>query len=498
MKTAKILISILIILIFGFGFTSIYAADISVSPSSEVDILTKPLAVSVEDIDLGDYQSEMYIGNTQLLMTTVLPINATYQNITYQSSNIGVATINMMGRITAVAEGEAEISISAGGVTRKFILKVRIEPVITETSQPHIAVGDIEIANFKEEIQVDESVDITVTVLPKDATKPDVTYSSSNSNIATVNSLGQIKGISAGIVTITTEADGFKKSMTLTVKISTQNIQLNETYLVLNVADIFQISAEILPQDADQNITYKSLSPDVVSVSENGLINALKAGSGSIIVSTWDMSKIVNVIVNTKSDENPKSKEDESPIDLDQADAEQTKIAKKIVALPNNGDLTVDGITCRVVSSVVLKALYGTGKTLIVKYPEYIITIWGADIKNIENELSTSLSLSKESYGIKCVVNNGKNLPGIIQIQLLDQKEYCYLFLYNEAKDDYEEINTLKSGNKFSVDFSGKYILTEKALSTVSMNWMLIVIVSVVGIGLGIAYVAVKKKHWFW
>ena len=498
MKTAKLLISILIILIFGLDFTSIYAADVSVAHSSEVDISTESLAVSVEDIDLGDYQSEMYRGNTQLLMITVLPINATDQNITYQSSNIGVATINMMGRITAVAEGDAEISISAGGVTRKFILKVRIEPVTTETSEPHIAVVDIEIANFKEEIQVDESVDITPTVLPKDATKPDVTYSSSNSNIATVNSLGQIKGVSAGITTITTEADGFKKSLTLTVKIPTQNIQLNETYLVLNVADIFQLSAEILPQDADQNITYKSLSPDVVSVSESGLVNAMKSGSGSIIVSTWDMSKIVNVIVNTKSDENPKNEENESQVVLGQDDADQTKIAKKIAELPNNGDLTVDGVTCRVVSSVVLKELYGTGKTLIIKYPGYIITISGADIKNIENELNTSLSLIKESYGIECIVNDGENLPGKIQIQLLDQKEYFYLFLFNEAKNDYEEINTLKSGNKFSVDFSGKYILTEKTLTTVSINWTLIVIVSVVGIGVGIAYVAVKKKHWFW
>jgi uncharacterized protein YjdB len=500
MRPARIRTAIIAVILIGLIAAPAYAV-----PMTGETETTPPPPVPVQDIDLGDYQAEMYVGKNQLLMVTVLPINSADQAVTYSSGNTNVASVNMMGRITASALGETEISVSAGEITRKFILKVTAEPDVTDPSQPHIAVMDIEISNFKDIIKIDETVDITASALPKDAAKPEITYSSSKPGAATINSSGQIKGISAGTTTITAEADGYRKSMTLTVKAATANIEINESYLVINAGDVFRLSVRVLPSNADQTFTYKSTSPEVASVSGNGLIKALKPGTSSVIVSTWDTSKIVSIIVNEKSGENSPDVGEESQEAVVPVNPDQTELVKKIAGLPDNGEITAQGSACRIVTSAVLKELYGTRKTLVIKYPDYAIVIPGADIKNIENELNTALSLSNASRGLEFAINDNHHLPGKIQIQFFNQTGYAHLYLYyahlylyNETKNDYEEINTLEGGNKFYVDTSGKYTLTHNKISNGSISWIVILIAGIVGVGLGIAYIAVKKKHWFW
>lgn len=502
MKHIKKILPALFIALLGMNSTFAGAAEMPAGSfpgtSSEILSPTEAPYIPAVDIDLGDYEAEMYVGKTQVLMITVLPTDATDQNITYHSSDTNVATVNMMGRITARSEGEVEISVSAGGITRRFTLKVTTEPETSESSQPHVAVKDIEISNFKETIKVDETVDITAAVLPKDATKPDISYSSTNTGVATINSSGQIKGVSAGKATIIAETEEFIKYMSLTVKLATQNIEINETYLVLNEEESFQLSVKILPANADQSITYKSTSSDVVSVSESGLIKALKPGSSSIIISTWDASKIVNIIVNEPTPENAENPGESQQMAVAES-SDQAQFVKWIAALPEDGELNLEGAICPVVESDVLKELYGTRKTLVIHHADYIMRIAGADIKNIDHALSTGLSLSTSDNGLEFEMNGGKKLPGKIQIQLLNQKDYSRLYLYSEIKDNYEEINTLKPGNQFIVDANGRYILSDKKIANSTIPWLIIlIVVCVIGIGLGTAYVSVKKKHWFW
>lgn len=65
--------------------------------------------IKATELDLGDYQTEMAVGDKQLLTVTVLPLNATEQNIIYKSDNTKVAEINGMGRITAKAVGQQRL-----------------------------------------------------------------------------------------------------------------------------------------------------------------------------------------------------------------------------------------------------------------------------------------------------------------------------------------------------------------------------------------------------
>ena len=58
--------------------------------------------IPVEDIEVSDFKSEMYVNDTQSLYATVFPNTATNQTIRYSSSNNAVATVSNGGKITAV------------------------------------------------------------------------------------------------------------------------------------------------------------------------------------------------------------------------------------------------------------------------------------------------------------------------------------------------------------------------------------------------------------
>ena len=77
----------------------------SEEPSTEKEELIQP-----EELDLGDYLVEMTVGDKQLLVVTILPMNASEFELSYHSSNTEVATVNGMGRITALKKGKTKIT----------------------------------------------------------------------------------------------------------------------------------------------------------------------------------------------------------------------------------------------------------------------------------------------------------------------------------------------------------------------------------------------------
>lgn len=247
---------------------------------------------AVRDIDLGDCPTEIEVGTSQLLNVTLIPTDAGEQNISYKSSDTRIATVNEIGRVTGVSLGKATITVSCGNVKKKLPITV------VASKDEKIPVKDIEISDYEDELEVDKTMNLSVTVLPANATDTTISYKSSNESIATVNSSGEVKGIGPGKVTITVSAGSISKNVGLTVKYATAKIDMNTTYLVLKEGETFQLSAHVLPATADQGISYESENTDIVSVTGGGLVTAKKSGSGTILVKNSDTSTAVMVIVN--------------------------------------------------------------------------------------------------------------------------------------------------------------------------------------------------------
>lgn len=164
-------------------------------------------AIAVKEIDLGDYQPQMTVGERQMLNVTVLPMDAADQNISYSSSDASVAKVNGLGRITALKAGVTEIAVSCGGVTEKFGLTV------SDTQ----SVRDIDIGDCPSEIEVGTSQILNVTIIPETASSEKILYQTSDAAIATVNEIGRVTGVKKGNVTITIICGTVKKELSIKI-----------------------------------------------------------------------------------------------------------------------------------------------------------------------------------------------------------------------------------------------------------------------------------------
>lgn len=429
---------------------------------------------AVRDLDLGDCPSELEVGASQLLSITIIPEEASGQKITYQSSDTGVATVNEIGRVTGVKEGAATITVRCGNVKKDFKLKV------VKAKSGDIPVTDIEIANHEDELEVDKTLTLSVTVLPSDATDNTVKYTSSNEKVATVNSSGEVKGIAEGNVTITISAGSITKTVKLKVKVATSKIELDTTYLVLQPGESHQLFAKVIPAEADQQITYESMTPEIVSVTAGGMVTANQCGTGTILVKNGDISTAVTVIVDlTKQQEQEQEKET--------SQNETVEYENEIYAKD-----------CPLINSDMLKYFYEHNENLTVYGSGYTMKINGGEITNWENELYTNLELKQEEQGISFNLNRCKNICGTVLIQfdkeLLSGK---YVYLYNTSKKKYELLKGQEAAS-MQLDTEGKYLVTEKKLPGSRGGLVILILaVGIVIILLGV-YVAVKKRYWFW
>lgn len=202
----------------GAGSTTITCtsvADSSKSASCNVDVMTRNYNVPTTSvyITLSKGSQQMKVGETGQLVATVSPGNATNKTINWISSNTKVLTVDTNGAITAVGPGTATIdAISIGGNNVKASMTFTVTQMVTSVK--------LDVAS-KYMNQGDTYV-LKTTVLPTNASNASVSYTSSNTNVATVSTQGVISAVAPGTATITCKAnDGSGQSATCSVKVYT-------------------------------------------------------------------------------------------------------------------------------------------------------------------------------------------------------------------------------------------------------------------------------------
>ncbi len=234
--------------------------------------------VGVESIEISDATLELEKGTTKQLTATVLPANATNKTITWESLDESVATVDADGIITALQVGTTTITATTedGGYTAECEVTVFI-----------ISVESIEISDATLELEKGATKQLTVTVLPADATNKTIIWESSDESIATVDENGNVTAISAGNVTITAtiEDGGYTAECAITVFISVESIEISDATLEIGKGTTLQLIATVLPANAtNKNLSWSSSDESIVTVDADGLITAIEVGSATIIV----------------------------------------------------------------------------------------------------------------------------------------------------------------------------------------------------------------------
>ena len=238
------------------------------------------VTVPVTGVTLSQTELSLVKGATTGLTATVAPSDATNQNVTWRSSNTSIVTVEN-GTVTAVSAGNATITVT----TEDGNHTARCEVTVT-VSATGVTLSQTELSLVK-----GATTGLTATVAPFDATNKKITWSSTNTSVATVEN-GTVTAVSAGnaTITVTTEDGSYtaRCEVVVTDPIPVTGVTLSQTELPLVKRATATLAAKVVPSDAtNQKVTWRSTNTAVATV-ENGTVTAVSGGNATITVTTED------------------------------------------------------------------------------------------------------------------------------------------------------------------------------------------------------------------
>ena len=266
----------------GPGTTSITAtaSDGKITSSCVVSVLSPALDIKISSSSLSLEEVE-----SATLSASVFPSDATQNTLAWRSDKPEIAQVDQNGNVRALKAGVAVITVS-------------VSETVFETCKVTVVSRVTGISFDVEEIQIlpGETRQLNVTVLPENASVPDVNWSSDKPGVATVSSEGLVTGVSAGEATIHAVTKDGGKMATCLVKVGTpvSGLSLSKTSASMYVGDKpLALSATITPSDAsDKSVVWSSSDESVARVEKGtGLaatVTPLAPGSATITVSTPD------------------------------------------------------------------------------------------------------------------------------------------------------------------------------------------------------------------
>ena len=229
-------------------------------------------------ISLSSTAMKLYVNDYEYLYATTTPSNVYYKELRWESSDESVAVVNQYGEVTAMALGTAEITVSSVQNPEAYAnCKVTVCEHVT----------GIELASAEEIVNIGEPLTLTANTLPLGTTDNEVTWASSDEEIATVDGNGKVTGIKPGNCTIKATAvdGGFEATCNITVVQPAREITLSKQKLSIMVKESEMLTVTLFPENVtDKTILWSSSDTLVAMVDSIGLVTARKDGKATITV----------------------------------------------------------------------------------------------------------------------------------------------------------------------------------------------------------------------
>lgn len=262
-----------------------------VKTACEVTVQTK-----VQRITLNKTNIQLDVSGTKQdkIVATIEPVTANVNTkLTYSlKSNNGVAAVDQNGTVTGKKSGSEVLVVSnADGIKAECNITVKTSPTGISLNTTN---ANIDLSSTK-----NYTLKATVNPSTTDSNLKGVTWTSSNNNIATVNSSGVVTFKSGGTVTITAKTVN-GKAATCTFNISAINgLTLNTTSLSLEAGKTYKLTGAISAiGNVNKTITWASSNSNVAKVASNGTVTAVNGGTATITAKTVN-GKVATCKVNT-------------------------------------------------------------------------------------------------------------------------------------------------------------------------------------------------------
>src|SRR6266404_2193639 len=285
------------------GVSKVVATSNPGNLSDTATVTVAGCTVPVATVSVSPASATVAAGQAIQLSATPKDANGnplTGRTVTWSSSNTSVAIADVNGNVTALAPGSATITATSEGQSGTAAITVTSEgktgtSAITVTSVP---VASVTVSPASPTVTAGQTVQLTAT--PKDAngnqlTGRTITWSSSNTSVATVSSGGLVSGVVAGSATITATSEGQSGTAAITVtNVSVASVTVSPAPASVVAGQTVQLTAT--PKDANGNaltgrvVTWSSSNTSVATVNGSGLVSGVVAGSATITATSEGQS----------------------------------------------------------------------------------------------------------------------------------------------------------------------------------------------------------------
>lgn len=185
----------------GTAEVALSSKDGKITASKTIEVVVTPTGITTTDA------LTLTAGEAATLETAVTPDDATHVSINYTSSDDSIATVSGTGEVTAVSAGDATITAAVDGTALSAACKVTVFP----------AIESVELNYTTLSLRPEGTAQLTYTVAPEEALADNITYTSSDEAVATVDAEGNVTAIADGTATITVDVNGVTAECEVTV-----------------------------------------------------------------------------------------------------------------------------------------------------------------------------------------------------------------------------------------------------------------------------------------
>ena len=246
--------------------------------------------ISVDSIKCESATLSTYVGEEFECKATLFPSDAIYKNIEYEVSDS--ALLNIIGNGYFLSKAYGTGYIYAYSHNREFVDSCEVR-IYNHTT-------GLDIDKSSANVKIGGTIQLIASTLPERTSDNRVTYSSTDNNTAIVNEEGTVYGLKPGICVIKAKSvdGGYTAECVVTVEQPVGTVELNEHNISLNVGEVKQLSAMVLPTNADnKSLVWSSSNSEVVTVDENGVITAKSEGYALVEAEYTDSISFLRVRV---------------------------------------------------------------------------------------------------------------------------------------------------------------------------------------------------------
>ena len=239
--------------------------------------------INVTKFEMEDPSLEMEIGDTYQLTTLIESDEPDKVQVEWHSSSNRVVKVNNEGFIEAVNAGNAVVSAIIPNARNNQMTSCRVK-VNGSTVVIDDDITYFSLLQHSVRLSVGSTLELDYETLPASAKESVyITWASSDESIVGVAN-GTLTAYKAGEVDITATAEGFSDTCHVVVYEQGHedefSITLNESSKTLMVGATFQLTATV---STPATVTWRSNDATKASVSSNGLVTALAAGTVSVV-----------------------------------------------------------------------------------------------------------------------------------------------------------------------------------------------------------------------